>query len=183
MKKVIYIVSGGVGLLVMVKFGVAIGGMTVIALFIVSFLLVARLNYLDTHNNFTLRIDHVYIFGNNPHTGEEVPLPDALREVSIYCPHKKVIKTVDKVHRWLVKTGNTQYNDTRVAKAARLRVLPYLMGDGHNMGETWEVYCERSVKEALVEMSKQHEAMKKQNPSHYHKFGNHQLGIVVEKSL
>lgn len=160
----------------------AIGFFASITVFVITYLIVNRIEFADKINRYRNRFEHIYVVSNHPTSNKELIFNSPLDDLIVCCPYSKVMQEVDNQKKWLVRAGNRFHGDLLIKDEERLQVIPLIFQDGEFINEKWnkgfKVRVEQFIHESRI---KRHTILKDADFVWYMAHGNQQDGVNWKK--
>jgi len=164
------------------RFGLAFGGLTGLILCGFLFLLWERLGYLAKMRHYATMYENIYVVSNHPDDDREVKI-GGLEKVIVNVGYSFVVKEVQQQIRCLEKSGNVFHADHSLTDYQRIAVLPLIYQDGEFINESWKEFKERVELTIKTERSYRHAMLKKADEIWYNVYSNDQNGMEWKKQI
>lgn len=167
----------------MLKFGFLFGGIASLVTIVAAVLLVNRIEYVMTLNEYAKEYENIYVISNHPKTNEAVVLPEDLDELAVQSSFKDVFNTIDEQRYWLTEAQNPFFVDEKLKEEQKLQIVPIIYKDGQFVNETWSEFRSRVISEIKEDRAKRHAMLKATDDVWYQKHSNNQSGIAWNKKM
>ncbi len=158
------------------KFGLAMGGILFLFSMLVVVLIYYRVDYVMTISHYGQLYENIYVVSNHPNTDDSIDLPE-LNELIVCCKYHDVMTIVDEQKKWLTESKNPFFVDPALTDRQRLQVIPIIYQDGKYVNESWRKFAKRVKAEIQEDRANRHEMLKKTNNDWYMKYSNHQKNV------
>jgi hypothetical protein len=117
-----------------------------------------------------------------PRGGKKFDLPETIKEVVIWAPHRLVMRTVKKYEDYLNEAENVYFID-KIGKARQIQVFGIIQGDGEHVDEDDDEFAARAIAKIKERRRARHGRIKKEKGEHYHKEFNNQAPPVLGNTI
>lgn len=183
MKKLLFGIMILLGLGLLTKFGVVVGGGMVLVCGFVANRIFARMDYSRTIDRYKTRYEDIFVISRHPYTNEEFNLwGDEFDDLVVWADFEDVMSEVSEQEDWLREADNPFFVDDQLNQDQKIKVHAIIYQDGEFVNEKWnKEFRKRARKEIATRRAKRHAILKKADPVWYHQFSNRQRGLAWSK--
>lgn len=180
--KTSYILLAVVGIALIVKFGLYLGGMLSLVCGLVGYFIAVAIRQELLERSLKGKWEDIFVVTRHPDTDEEIDLGE-LNEFVVWVAYGEAHREAERLRELLRKVNNDAFCNEDYSEDERMKVHVKIFKSGEHINERFGIQFRTRLISDIKEARKRvHTRLKRDKPDWYKVYGDHQKGYLWEKT-